>query len=181
MKRVFIGLWPDAQTIEAIRPWSEQAQLHGQGRVLAPQHWHITLAFLGALEEGRLTPLCSEAAQWQIPVAPFKVERFGLFVDSQTLWLGSHEAHSLKAMQQTFSSLWAYLTPLGFRPEQRAFTPHISLLRRAQPHVLGKLPVLTPFWWHSAACYVMESRPSATGTDYRPLAQIPLRYQSGQK
>lgn len=181
MQRIFIGLWPDEQTVEAIRPLSAAALQHCGGRALHAVHWHITLAFLGSLPQDRVQQLCAHSRQWQVPVAPFQIDCFGSFAHSRVLWLGSSAPASLQAMQHSFDSLWAELKPLGFYPENRPFTPHVSLLRRAQRLSLAQLPEITPFDWQSAHCSVMVSQPGPEATHYHPLARIALRPHKGQK
>lgn len=181
MQRIFIGLWPDEQTVNAIRPLSAAALHHCGGRALQAAHWHITLAFLGSLSQEQVQQLCVHSRQWQVPVAPFQIDCFGTFADSRVLWLGSRAPFSLQAMQHSFDSLWSALQPLGFSPESRPFTPHVSLLRRAQCLSVEALPEVVPFDWQTAHCYVMASHPGPAATHYRPLARIALRPYKGQK
>jgi len=181
VKRVFIGLWPDENTVRAIEPLAESALRHCGGRALHAHHWHITLAFLGALDTCTVQQLCTRSQQWQIPVGPFWVDHYGVFEQSRVLWLGSHQQPSLQIMAHGFQILWAELKALGMQPERRPFTPHISLLRRADNLDVTQLPAFRPFAWQSAGCYLMASRPSAAGTDYRPLAPIRIKSYKGQK
>lgn len=172
-QRIFIGLWPDKAAQTALHPLSVAALQHCGGRALRPDQWHITLAFLGALADQEVQALCAQAVQWQLPIAPFKVDSYGYFEGAQIVWAGSQDAESLEQMAATQQQLWQYLQPLGYRPEQRPFVPHISLLRRAQSFDIDKLPAFEPFYWHSAHCYVVASRPTEQGTHYTPLCSIP--------
>ncbi|HLS17248.1 MAG TPA: RNA 2',3'-cyclic phosphodiesterase [Paenalcaligenes sp.] len=174
-QRIFIGLWPNQATQAALQPLSVAAQQYCGGRALRADQWHITLAFLGDLPPQEVQTLCAHAAEWQLPIAPFQVDRYGCFERARIIWAGSQEASSLQHMSACHQQLWQYLTPLGYRPEPRPFVPHISLLRQAQSYALSALPDFSPFAWQSAQCYVMESRPTANGTHYLPLGTIALQ------
>lgn len=174
MRRLFIGLWPKAATQRALQPLSAQAVGHCGGRALKAEQWHITLAFLGAVPETRVQQLRAQAPQWQLPDAPFLLDSYGSFPGTGIVWVGSRDSASLQAMQQCFTALWHYLRPLGFSAENRPFVPHVSLLRRAVRSDIRNLPSFAPFGWHNQACYLIESRPTAQGSAYYPLAKIPL-------
>ena len=173
-QRIFIGLWPQKAVQNALQPLSAAALQHCGGRALRPDQWHITLAFLGALSTQDAQDLCARAAKWQLPTAPFRIDRYGYFKAPRIVWVGSQQENSLQQMAACHQQLWQYLLPLGYQPEQRPFVPHISLLRQAESCAVDALPSFTPFDWHSAHCYVVESRPTAQGTHYSPLCEISL-------
>lgn len=172
--RIFIGLWPKEKTKKALMPLSRAALQHCGGRALKAEHWHITLAFLGQMPSERLEQLCVQAKQWKIPVSPFLIDQYGAFKHSEIVWAGSTKIDSLKTMKDSYGVLWKKLQPLGFKPENRPFTPHVSLLRQAQDCYLKALPTFKPFYWFSAHCYIVASKPTDGRTFYRPLASIPL-------
>jgi len=174
-QRIFIGLWPDKAAQTALHPLSAAALQHCGGRALRPDQWHITLAFLGSLSMQDVDGLCAQASEWQLPTAPFCIDHYGYFKQAGIVWVGSQETVSLQQMAACHRRLWQYLLPLGYRPEQRPFVPHVSLLRQAESCTLDALSSFIPFDWYSAHCYVVESRPTARGTHYIPLCEIALR------
>lgn len=173
-QRIFIGLWPDKAAQTALHSLSAVALQHCGGRALRPDQWHITLAFLGSLSTQDVDSLCVQASGWRLPTAPFCIDHYGRFKQAGIVWVGSQETLSLRQMAACHQQLWKYLLPLGYRPEQRPFVPHVSLLRQAASYPLNELPSFRPFDWHSTHCYVVESRPTAQGTHYIPLCEISL-------
>ena len=97
-----------------------------------PYGIHLTLKFLGSVAADRIDPITGamgEAAQG-IPPFRLKVEGLGVFPSLrrvQVVWVGvSGEVDRLAQLQQRIES---NLAGLGFAPERRRFTPHLTLAR----------------------------------------------------
>jgi 2'-5' RNA ligase len=97
-----------------------------------PYGIHLTLKFLGdvaADRVGEITTAMERAAQG---VSPFhlEVKEMGAFPNlkrAQVAWVGvSGEVDKLGRLQQRLES---HLAHLGFNPEPRPFTPHLTLAR----------------------------------------------------
>ena len=104
-----------------------------------PYSIHLTLKFLGNIAVdriGEITRAMETAAQG---ISPFhlEVKELGAFPNLkrvQVVWVGiTGEVDRLGQLQQRLES---NLAPLGFAPESRPFTPHLTLARlrdRASP------------------------------------------------
>ena len=97
-----------------------------------PNSIHLTLKFLGNIAADRteeITEMMEEAARG---ISPFHldIKELGVFPNlkrAQIAWVGvSGEVDKLKQLQQRLES---NLEHLGFTPESRAFTPHLTLAR----------------------------------------------------
>ncbi len=97
-----------------------------------PDSIHLTLKFLGDIaidKVGEITKAMEEAAQ---AVSPFhlEVKNLGVFPNLkrvQVVWVGiSGEVDKLVQLQQRIET---NLARLGFAPESRPFTPHLTLAR----------------------------------------------------
>ena len=97
-----------------------------------PYSIHLTLKFLGGIAAdriGQITRAMEEAAQG---ISPFhlEVKDLGVFPNLrrvQIVWVGmGGEVDKLGQLQQRIES---NLVPLGFAPESRPFTPHLTLAR----------------------------------------------------
>ena len=97
-----------------------------------PYSIHLTLKFLGNIaidRTGEITRAIEEAVQG---ISPFhlEVKELGVFPNLrrvQVAWVGiSGEVDKLSQLQKRIETT---LTPLGFAPESRAFTPHLTLAR----------------------------------------------------
>jgi len=97
-----------------------------------PDSIHLTLKFLGNIASdrtGEITRAMEEAAQG-IPPFHLEVKDLGVFPNLkrvQVVWVGiSGEVDKLGEFQQRLES---NLACLGFAPESRPFTPHLTLAR----------------------------------------------------
>jgi 2'-5' RNA ligase len=97
-----------------------------------PYGIHLTLKFLGSVDVDRIDPITGamEEAVQGIPPFRLKVEDLGVFPSLrrvQVVWVGvSGEVDKLAHLQQRLES---NLAGLGFAPERRRFTPHLTLAR----------------------------------------------------
>jgi RNA 2',3'-cyclic 3'-phosphodiesterase len=126
---VAINLGGDVRTrlgelMENLRPelptfrWAKAEQLH------------LTLAFLGDIDAGRVSELSTEIAD-AVRSMPFEIEWKGLGAfprasHGSILWVGADRGSSeLTALQRALSES---LASAGFPPDSR-FTPHVTLAR----------------------------------------------------
>jgi len=97
-----------------------------------PQGIHLTLKFLGNIPADKISPVsvAMEAAVNGIPPFNLEVSNLGAFPNLrqvQIIWVGvSGETELLRKLQQRLDS---QLKPLGFNPEKRGFTAHLTLGR----------------------------------------------------
>jgi RNA 2',3'-cyclic 3'-phosphodiesterase len=131
--RLFVAVAPPGATATAAA--RVIARLKGRGveaRWVDPAQAHLTLHFLGDVEETLLPACCRALDMAAGRVAPFEIEIGGVggFPDPRrprTIWLGVRRgAEGLRALHE---SLATELVPLGFRPEGRRFVPHVTLGR----------------------------------------------------
>ncbi len=110
------------------------AQLRGlnlQGRFAKTQSIHLTLQFLGNIEEDQIVGIAQVLEQAGREVAPFDLEvgRLGVFpqlANPRVVWIGAEPVDGLMNLQ---SKIQQGLEPLGFPREKRDFHPHLTLLR----------------------------------------------------
>lgn len=145
---------------------------------------HVTLKFLGDVSDTQLPKVCDAvaAASAQIEPFPLRVKGLGVFPaprNPRVLWCGIEDpTQSCRRWVECADPL---LTELGFKPETRAFTPHITLGRSRSSQgaavlrsVLDTLPPPESDEMQVGQVVVFESRLLPTGAQYRPLATIPL-------
>lgn len=116
------------------------AQLQGQlktGKQL-PVKWvnpygiHLTLKFLGDIAGNKIDEITGAIEKATEGISPFRLEVkdlgvFPNFKRVRVVWVGvSGEVAQLSQLQQRIES---NLAPLGFAPESRPFTPHLTLAR----------------------------------------------------
>lgn len=169
-----------------------QAQLKSNSQ--SPVKWvdpysiHLTLKFLGSVASdrtGEITRAMEEASQG---VSPFQLEvkDLGVFPNLrrvQVAWVGiSGEVDKLARLQQKIESA---LAQLGFAPEKRRFTPHLTLARlrnHASPDErqrFGQLIADTRFEAAYSlpveAVNLMRSQLSREGAIYSRISSVELK------
>ena len=152
-----------------------------------PNSIHLTLKFLGNIavdKTGEITTAMEEAARG-IPPFHLKVKDLGVFPNLkrvQVTWVGlSGEVDKLSQLQQRLES---NLERLGFAPESRAFTPHLTLARLRNQASLderqrfGQLIAETEFEAGSIkvdAISLMRSQLTRAGAIYSRLSVVGLK------
>jgi len=97
-----------------------------------PYGIHLTLKFLGNVAVDKISEITTAIEKAAQGVSPFRleVEELGVFPNLrrvQVAWVGlGGEVDKLAQLQQRIESNLAHL---GFAPESRAFTPHLTLAR----------------------------------------------------
>lgn len=115
-------------------------QLDGAGgkvRWVEPENLHVTLKFLGDVQDGDLPAVLQAVADAAGEAEPFDFEVCGVQCIPPTgalrmIWTGVREPTGRLA--GLFERLESALAPLGHKPEGRQFHPHITLGRvRTEP------------------------------------------------
>ena len=145
---------------------------------------HVTLKFLGDVRDADVPRVCEAAAAASRQVEPFtiRIRGLGCFPNPRSprvLWCGVEDpAGGCKRWVELADPLF---DELGFPPEQRGFTPHITLGRVRGPgggRVFQRVletaaPLLTPAM-QAGQVTVFESRLLPTGAVYKVVATAPL-------
>ncbi len=145
---------------------------------------HLTLLFLGEVAAEQVPPLAAGlgAAFARCPPLDLRLGDGGTFPPgrpARAAWIGVEAPEELAALQAEITQ--AAVAAVGFVPEERAFTPHVTLARCQEPwrrEAIDKLktaltgPVGPPF---VADCGVLfESKLSPKGARYREVAVFPM-------
>ncbi len=116
-----------------------QAELKGHGlsglRWVKPGSIHLTLKFLGDTPPGRVPAIeqaLDEAARGRRPfrLSLGELRTFGGRRGPRVLWLDLEGDSELRELQRAVERA---LVDIGFSPEQREFSPHLTLARVPQP------------------------------------------------
>jgi 2'-5' RNA ligase len=105
---------------------------HGSVRWVAPENIHLTLKFLGDVEPARIEAIAAamRAAAAGAQPCSFEVAGLGCFPNTRrpnVIWVGLSETSGALAALQ--AAIETELSRLGFPPEARGFSPHLTLGR----------------------------------------------------
>ena len=167
MRRLFFALWPDDTTRQALAAEAERLAPLCGGYPLPAENMHITLAFLGNVDEARIAPLVALAQGWPALQGEWTLDRLGHFPQPRIVWAGSQMPSD--ALLTLDAELWQALSRHGFTAPQREFTPHVSLVRQAERAApQSRLP--TSIRWRFDHLALVESQLGNGGSRYRTLA-----------
>jgi len=171
--RLFCALRLPAGPIEELSRWQAGAFRAGDDiRVVAPDHLHVTLAFLGSRPGEELDAIATELrrAARGAAAATLTVARY-----RETRSVGMLICDDESGRAAGFATdLHARLEQLGvYKPEHRPWLPHVTVARfRRRPRLQPVLPDLGPFVTSEAAVYMSVLRPS--GAQYEVLQSVAL-------
>ena len=152
---------------------------------VAGDNLHLTLAFLGDTEPGLIGPMEAAVNNNIQGFAPFELcfgspGFFPATGSPRVLWLGIRgEVGKLKILQLKVQSA---LTNVGFVPESRPFSPHLTLARIKSPVGTEALQARVKSMAHMSiegslsvgAVELMQSRLGPGGPVYNPLVRVAL-------
>lgn len=95
-----------------------------------PGNYHLTLRFIGEVDEGQAADIDDGLVQIRAPrfeVTLATIGHFGL----RMLWVGIDRNPALQHLHEKVESV---LNRLGFAPEERRYTPHVTLARLKGTH-----------------------------------------------
>jgi 2'-5' RNA ligase len=163
--RLFLGLWPDDAERLATVEVQRQVAWPATAKLVRPENLHITLHFLGSVEEERIPALeaavAVEAAAVQVRLESLSVWHGGIAVlepiDIEQPLAGLHR------------TLQTRLDAAGFATEQRRYRPHVTLARKAVG-ASAERPI-RPTTWRTKQFALVQS----AGGRYAPLRFYPLQ------
>jgi len=132
--RCFIAIGLTDEIKAGLEQLQSQLKSGGQTSIkwVDPYSIHLTLKFLGSVDGDKISPITAAMEEAVQGVTPFRLEVKGLGVFPslrrvQVVWVGvGGEVDKLAYLQQRLESS---LAGLGFTPENRRFTPHLTLAR----------------------------------------------------
>jgi len=188
-RRLFVALEPPAPVRRrlaaiAVELRRDAGRAADEIRWVAPENVHLTLQFLGAVPEERVPDVEAAlhgAATGARPLA-LEVRGAGGFPNARrprVLWAGL--AGDIAPLTALAAEVGRRLAPLGFPPEDRPFSPHLTLGRardrRGAPGLAGALASAaqaagTP--WRASELTLFESHLSPKGPRYEVVARFAL-------
>ena len=130
--RSFISFDIDDEKVldEIVRVQRMLAETGANLKLVEPENIHITMRFLGNISEPMIDLIHREMER--IKFTPFEVEVRGVGAfpnlrHIRVVWAGVQKGSV--ELNRIFNELEPHLRRLGFRPDQKGFTPHITIAR----------------------------------------------------
>lgn len=177
MPRLFIAIELPAATRQQLQRVTPEPA--AEVRCVRESQLHLTLHFLGDVDEPRLPPLLATLAA--VHVEPFSlaiagVGRFPPQGRGRVLWAGLEPSEPLQSLHKIVGQA---LLGAGFPLERRAYAPHLTVARlgpRTPPRVveafLHEHASLALDAFGVSGFTLFESRPSSGGSTQIPLLRV---------
>ena len=145
---------------------------------------HLTLKFLGNVSPGSIEEIKSELARVASQTGPIRIEpagcgAFPAIKSPRVIWIGLRG--QIGPLSELARQVETALVPLGFKPEDRPFKPHLTVGRvRGRQRLQALQEILLahrdftaePFDASQVVLYKSELRPD--GARYSPLFKAPF-------
>jgi 2'-5' RNA ligase len=160
-------VWPPLAAAERLERWALAAQRDTGGRAVKCEAIHLTLAFLGEADAENAARAAAgvRGARHELPI-----EQAHYWPHNRIVWVGPQETPP--ALAALAGALGVALAQSGFELEERAFSAHVTLIRKAR--VKGALPLLPAVSWPVDEFALVRSELSAEGASYSVLRRFAL-------
>jgi RNA 2',3'-cyclic 3'-phosphodiesterase len=174
--RLFFALWPDDAMRQTLAAAAAPTVAEVDGESVPAANFHVTLAFLGAVQGQTFVRLVEAGGRDRHP-------RVELVFDQIEFWVKPKVLVAMPSLVPAAAisivdRLWGRMSPLGLERELRPWQPHLTLVRRVRrrPPDHLRLEAATgnrrsTAGWKLA---LVESVTHAEGPRYKPLAEWPL-------
>ncbi len=174
-----------AAVAERMRQRLKTARVDVTARWVAPENLHITLWFIGEVNDERAQAI-DRALAPQFAVAPFELALGGCGAfppagPPRVFWIGLRRG--AEPIGELSREVAARLSPPGDEPERRAYSAHVTIARvkdvpRGSAAAIRGLVADIPA--SAGSCRVefvtlFRSHLSPKGSTYEPLARVPLQ------
>lgn len=173
--RSFIALELPDSMVGEVQALARQLRSAVPGRFMKPGTYHLTLAFLGEVDEAgarRAMEALDDACRGlgSVPLRPEGLGSFGRTSDA-TLWLGIAPTPELMKLARAARTA---LDARGIGYDAKPFKPHITLARRARLGQGELVGLVFPGEARASRATLFKSTLSPDGTRYKPLHSVRL-------
>src|SRR5271170_3648945 len=163
--RLFFALWPDADTKNQLAGVAAKLGLPSRSRAVPAPNYHLTLAFVGEVEDTQLASLLAIGGAQRAP-------RCTITLDATEFWAASQVVvAAAQKIPPELLRLWEDLhTDLALVPKPPR--PHVTLARKvAQAPVLQ---AMSPIDWRTSSFGLYRSETGGVESAYTVVDTWPL-------
>ena len=173
--RVFFAIWPDSEAQKQLAELVQQLELDSLcgGRKTKVENIHLTLVFMGEVDSSEVETLSRVARE----VENCGIKAFDLVVEKIRYWKHNNIVYGElatvpQALMELTTALQNGLSAAGFSLEERAYKPHITLMRNASCQTLPEL--MKPIAWRAHEWVLIRSDQTSGGANYVPIGRWSL-------
>jgi RNA 2',3'-cyclic 3'-phosphodiesterase len=187
--RVFFALWPDAEAAMRMHTIAHRRHAKLGGRLTREDSLHATLVFIGDIGLDRLPDLLTLPEGMQAPIFDVSFDTLACWRHNRIAYLGMRRMPEALRLLQL--ELAARVRAAGFAVDHRVFSPHITLIRKADCERMGdqageqassetvdsaakENPATEPVAWTVRDFVLVRSSMSANGSRYEQIGRWPL-------
>jgi len=160
--RLFFALWPDERVRAQLTRWARELHAACGGRLMRSESLHLTLAFLGNVEDARVAEVERAAAAIAARAFSLKLDQPGHWKHNRIAWAGASVVPP--ELDALVADLRAALSGAHVVFDPKAFVSHVTLLRDAsEPRAM---PALQPIEWKPDSFALMRSVVLPRGSRY---------------
>lgn len=170
--RLFVGLEVSEAVKETLERLTLRLRTKDDGlRWSTPDQWHVTLVFLGEVEDAARAALVRELKSVRRPALTLRMGRLGVFERSGILYA---EVEVTQELLQLYEAVAAVVRRSGVEIEERPYRAHITLARaknREGKKAIGRLRRAAEQQrlrasWRAEEFLLYESQLSPSGSRY---------------
>lgn len=170
--RLFVGLPIPIEIAQSLIRTVQTIDLP-KARWTAPEKYHLTLVFLGEVDEDRLPEIKHELAELDIPPLQLKINSLGSFSRTGVVFA---EVESTPGLLHLQAEIEERMVCCGFIQKSRPYRPHITLAhihrtQRLSKNQFASLTSQVQRNFRIEAINLYRSHLSAKGSSYEILAQ----------
>ncbi|HEY5702588.1 MAG TPA: RNA 2',3'-cyclic phosphodiesterase [Gammaproteobacteria bacterium] len=162
--RLFLAYWPDPACRKSFSKLAKQLSLRN-ARLIKPENIHLTLVFLGHVDEKTLPQLTRSLETIATEPIELVFDQLGWWQRSQVIWVAPASVpDNLLILVDNLNST---AHGCGFKVDERPYSPHITLARKVrQPPVR---PEFKPVTWLLRDWVLVRSETLPEGARYTPI------------
>lgn len=150
------------------------------------ENYHVTLSFLGETTAEKIEPLAKmlEKLAHKHEFFHLKIHGLGVFPsvkEGRVIWMDIQNSMALRALQEECDR---WLRELGFTPDDKAYTPHLTVARLRSPKSMTDMisPLINHKFGEMAVKHLTlyESKLAGPFPVYEPLMKFPLSEREPQ-
>ncbi len=160
--RLFFALWPDDAVRARLERWSRELHALCGGRPTRAENLHVTLAFLGSVEEARVAEVERAAGEIALRAVSLVLDQPGYWKHNRIAWAGASVVPP--ELEALVSELRGALAKSQIRFDAKSFVSHVTLLRDAREP--APMPALAPVEWRLDGFALVQSVSLSQGSRY---------------